>query len=119
MELQTALLAFGLPLAYQQFPEGSNPRPPYLVFLDKAPGSDVSTEDRSLDLKADNRTWLRRRRIRLELYTEQGDALASISLGESFEDYLDDQGIPYAYEGKAEIESEQLYMTVWTVTIMY
>jgi hypothetical protein len=121
IELQTALINFGLPLAYQQFPEAADARLPYLIFLDHIPGNPDSVESRGRDIKADNRNWLRVRRIRLELYTDAAPAAAleGVALAEALEDYLDGRGVVWDYEGKVRIETERMYMAAWSVTLMY
>ena len=105
-ELQTLLNSFGLPLAYELFPEESDPKPPYLVYM---------SQERGTDLKADNITHKRRRPIRVELYTVKKNP----QLEDDFEDFLDSQEIPFSFEGSMWISSEQLQMTAWTLTIMY
>lgn len=104
-ELEAVLKGFGIRLAYQGYPEESYPEPPYLIFLDIE----------GQDLKADNKTYFRRRPVRVELYTDTKDPI----LEKRFEDYLDENELPYGFEGSVYIRSERLNMAAWTVTIMY
>jgi hypothetical protein len=121
-ELQEELKLFGLPLAYQEFSEGDAPDLPYMVFLDHTRESPSRGEaSDAQDMKADNKTWLRSRRVYAELYTPAAPsaALDGIRLAEDFEDFMTGKGLLWNYEYKVRVPGQGMYMTVWTINIVF
>ena len=98
-EIATMISGIGLPYAYDHFPEGEGPNPPFICFY--FAGSD--------DLKADNLNYQRIRPLTLELYTDNKD----FDTEETVEAALNTAGLVYS-RSEIFIDSERLYEVVYT-----
>ena len=63
-ELNLMIAGFGLPYAYNEFPQGTEQAPPFICFL---------LDDASDDLMADNENYQAIRPLTIELYTDNKD----------------------------------------------
>ena len=98
-EVAQMINGIGLPYAYDHFPEGEGPNPPFICFY--FAGSD--------DLKADNTNYQRIRPLTLELYTDNKD----FDTEETVEAALNAAGLVYS-RSEIFIDSERLYEVVYT-----
>ena len=104
-ELYTTLKSiegFSNKVAYRQFPEKSAPKLPFIVYY-------VTSSDNET---ADNKVYLKRQNVTIELYSQNKD-VASENL---IEKALDDASIPWEkYE--EYIDSEHMYQISYEITI--
>lgn len=92
-----------LPYAYYQFPEGTGQEPPFLCYY--------YTDD--VDLQADDRNYVKIRRIVIELYTDEKDFV----LEQRVEDTLDAHELAYAKQ-ETHLPSERMYMVIYQTSIV-
>lgn len=102
-ELATMITGIGLPNAYDHFPEGQGPNPPFICFYFE--GSD--------DLAADDTNYQRIRPLTVELYTDNKD----FSTEETVEAALNGAGLVYS-RSETYIDSERLYEVAYTTDII-
>lgn len=97
-----SITGFETKVAYRQFREGNAPALPFIVYY-------VENSDNVL---ADNKVYLARQQVSIELYSQEKDA-ASEALVEA---KLDANDIPWE---KIEdyIDAEHMYMITYTITI--
>lgn len=102
-EVAQMIAGIGLPYAYDHFPEGQGPNPPFICFFFE--GSD--------DFAADNINFQRIRPLTLELYTDNKD----FALEETVEEALNSAGLYYT-RSEVYIDSERMYEVVFTTEII-
>lgn len=102
-EVATLIESIGLPFAYDHFPEGQGPNPPFICFY--FAGSD--------DLSADNTNYQRIRPLTLELYTDNKD----FTTEETVENALNAAGLVYS-RTEVYIGAERLYEVVYSTEII-
>lgn len=102
-EVATMIAGIGYANAYDHFPEGQGPNPPFICFY----------FDRSNDLAADNTNFQRIRPLTLELYTDNKD----FSAEEAVEAALNGAGLVYS-RTEVFIDSERLYEVVFSTDII-
>jgi hypothetical protein len=93
----------GLPFAYDHFPTGQGPDPPFICFY--LSGSD--------DFNADDTNYQKIRPLVLELYTDNKD----FPLEETVETALNGAGLVFSRE-ETYIDAERLYMVTFTAEII-
>ncbi len=105
-ELYQALKATGLPVVYSHWKAGDPlnqpPAPPYLIFQ-------FAESD---DLMADNHNYHAISAYDIELYSNRKDLAAEAKL----ENKLKELRIPYE-KSETRIESEELFMVLYEITI--
>lgn len=89
-------------IVYRQFKEGSAPALPFVCFY-------VNDTD---NFKADNKSYLKRQNIIVELYT----ATKSPATEQLIETALDNAGIPWDYT-ETYIDSESCYLIAYNVEV--
>ena len=102
-EVAAMIAGIKLPYAYDHFPEGQGPNPPFICFY----------FDGANDLAADNTNFQRIRPLTLELYTDNKD----FATEELVEAALNGAGLVYS-RSEVFIDSERLYEVVFTTDII-
>jgi len=103
-ELNTLISGFGLPYAYNEFPDGTEQEPPFICFL---------FGDSSSDLMADNMNYQPIRPLSIELYTENKD----FNLEMIIEAGLTAAGLAFV-RSETYLGSERMYQIVYDTTII-
>ena len=104
-ELYTALkgiTGFANKVAYRQFPEGNAPALPFIVYY-------VQNSD---NFGADNKVYLQKNEVTIELYTKNKDVTSEGLIEKLF----NDNDIPWR-KFEDYIESEHMNMVTYEVTI--
>ena len=94
-EVNTMIAGFGLPYAYNEFPQGTETAPPFICFL---------FQDGSDDLMADNTNYTKIRPLAIELYTDNKD----FATEETIEAALTSAGLAFQ-RSEVYIASERMY----------
>ena len=95
----------GIPYAYYQFKKKDAPGgPPFICFL--YPERD--------DFLADDENYRQITALRVELYTDAPD----FALEDSVEAALNGAGLVFTKDGPDYIESERMYMTTYSTTVL-
>lgn len=102
MSLLNSISEFNGKVAYSHFKEGSAPALPFICFY----------VDETDNFKADDKVYLKRQTILIELYT----STKSPSTEALVEKALDDAGIPWDYS-ESYIESESVYLITYEVEV--
>lgn len=102
-EVATMIAGTELPYAYDHFPEGQGPNPPFICFYYEG----------SNDLAADNTNYQRIRPLTLELYTDNKD----ITTEETVEAALNCAGLVFS-RSEVYIDSERLYEVTYFTQII-
>jgi hypothetical protein len=103
-ELNILISSFGLPYAYNQFPDDTEQEPPFICFL---------LGDSSGDLMADNINYQPIRPLSIELYTDNKD----FELEMTIEAGLLAAGLPFV-RSETYIDSERMFQIVYDTTII-
>lgn len=103
-ELNTLIANFGLPYAYNEFPENTQQAPPFICFL---------LDDNSADLMADNTNYQAIRPLSIELYTDNKD----FALEMVIEAALNAAGLPFA-RSETYIEKERMYKITYESEVL-
>lgn len=98
-ELNTFIASFGLPYAYNEFPDGTEQAPPFVCFL----------LDNSNDFLADNKNYQKIRELTIELYTDNKD----FGLENTIETALTEGGFVYV-RNETYLDSERMNMVTYT-----
>ena len=98
-ELNTIIASFGLPYAYNEFPENTQQTPPFICFL---------LDGNSVDLMADNKNYQAIRPLSIELYTDNKD----FDLERTIEAALKAAGLPFV-RSENYIEKERMYQITY------
>lgn len=101
-ELNNFIASFGLPYAYNEFPDNTPQEPPFVCFL----------LDSSSDFYADNTNYQRIRPARIELYTD----FKNFDLESRIETALNAAGLTYV-RAEGPIETERMYMVTYDFSI--
>ena len=101
-ELGDLLEKTNLPVAYNHFKTAQNL--PFIAYIDT--GTD--------NFIADNKVYHRVIRVNVELYTHVKDSKTEQLL----EDLLNNNEVPYNYTGTYFIESEDMYQTIYQITLI-
>ena len=92
------LQEMNIPFAYDHFPEGESPEPPFICYL--IPGSD--------NFAADGKVYFKMNEVRIEMYTDFKD----LNLESRVEAVLDGHEIFYN-KSETWIQSEKLYEVMY------
>lgn len=103
-ELNTIIASFGLPYAYNEFPENTQQTPPFICFL---------LDDNSADLMADNTNYQAIRPLSIELYTDNKD----FALEMTIEAALNAAGLPFV-RSETYIEKERMYQITYESEVL-
>ena len=98
-ELNTLIESFGLPYAYNEFPENTEQAPPFICFL---------LDNNSADIMADNTNYQAIRPLTIELYTDNKD----FELEMTIEAALQSAGLTYV-RSETYIEKERMYQITY------
>lgn len=100
-QIAEMIAGFGLPYAFNEFPDGTDQEPPFICFL-----YDYD------DFHADNVNYVGKVQLIIELYTAEKD----FALEASLEAYLTQQG--FAYDKTAtRIDSEKMWQIAYTMEV--
>lgn len=102
-QVATMISTIGLPYAYDHFTDNTERQPPFVCFI--FPESD--------DFAAENKNYVKIRRLQIELYTDNKDFV----LESQVEAVLEANGLPYETEG-AYLNDELMYMQTYTTEIL-
>lgn len=100
--LLNSITGFTDKVAYRQFEENAAPALPFIVYY----------EESTSNFKADNKVYLKRRNIVVELYSQEKDQASE----ELIEKLFDDNQIPWD-KTEEYIDSEHMYMVSYDITI--
>lgn len=103
-EIATMIAGIGLPYAYHHFEPGEAVDPPFICFLYPARN----------DFVADGKNYVKITELDVELYTDEPD----FTLEASVEDALDAADLVYTIEGPTYIDSERMYMTTFSTSVI-
>ncbi len=102
-ELNNFIASFGLPYAYNEFPNDTPQEPPFICFL----------LDSSSDFLADNTNFVKLRPLTIELYTDIKD----FTLESTIEAALTQGGFVYS-RSETYLDSEHMNMVVFTTEVI-
>lgn len=102
VELGVALEQVGVPVAYNHFK--SPQELPFICYL----------ETGTNNLNGDNKVFHKILTVDIELYTEDKDEALEMKI----ETVLDEQALPWEHGGAIFIEDENMYQTVYSVTLI-
>ena len=97
------IASIGLPYAYYQFPDGTEQEPPFIVFY--YPESD--------DFYADNKNYVDKRRMYVELYTNDKDFEKEATV----ENVLSSNGLTYR-KVETYINSERMFQITYETEVI-
>lgn len=103
-ELNTLIAGFGLPYAYNEFPENTQQTPPFICFL---------LDNNSADLMADNSNYQAIRPLTIELYTDNKD----FELETTIETGLQAAGLNFV-RSETYIEKERMYQITYESEVL-
>lgn len=103
-ELNTLIASFGLPYAYNEFPENTQQTPPFICFL---------LNDNSADLMADDTNYQAIRPLSIELYTDNKD----FALEMIIEATLKEAALPFV-RSETYIEKERMYQITYESEVL-
>ena len=103
--LNTIIASFGLPYAYNEFPENTQQTPPFICFL---------LDNNSADLMADNTNYQAIRPLSIELYTDNKD----FALEMTIEAALNAAGLPFMRSKETYIEKERMYQITYESEVL-
>lgn len=102
-ELNNFIASFGLPYAYNEFPDDTPQEPPFICFL----------LDSSSDFLADNTNFVKLRPLTIELYTDIKD----FTLESTIEAALTQGGFVYS-RSETYLDSEHMNMVVFSTEVI-
>jgi hypothetical protein len=102
-ELNAFIASFGLPYAYNEFPNGTEQEPPFVCFL-------LNTSN---DFLADDVNYQKIRELTIELYTDNKDFV----LENTIETALTQGGFVYR-RGETYLDSERMNMVIYTTNVI-
>lgn len=102
-ELNTFIAGFGLPYAYNEFPDDTPQTPPFICFM----------FDSSNDFVADGTNYAKIRPLTIELYTAEKD----FELEDTAEARLNAGGFVYSRD-ETYLEDERMNMVVYSTEIV-
>lgn len=102
-ELNNFIASFGLPYAYNEFPDDTHQEPPFICFL----------LDSSSDFLADNTNFVKLRPLTIELYTDIKD----FTLESTIEAALTQGGFVYS-RSETYLDSEHMNMVVYSTEVI-
>lgn len=102
-ELNNFIASFGLPYAYNEFPDNTPQEPPFVCFL----------LDSSSDFLADNSNFVKLRPLTIELYTDIKD----FALENTIEAALTQGGFVYS-RSETYLDSEHMNMVVYSTEVI-
>ena len=102
-ELNNFIASFGLPYAYNEFPDDTPQEPPFICFL----------LDSSSDFLADNTNFVKLRPLTIELYTDIKD----FTLESTIEAALTQGGFVYS-RSETYLGSEHMNMVVYSTSVI-
>ena len=102
-ELNNFIASFGLPYAYNEFPDDTPQEPPFICFL----------LDSSSDFLADNTNFVKLRPLTIELYTDNKD----FTLESTIEAALTQGGFVYS-RSETYLDSEHMNMVVYSTSVI-
>ena len=102
-EVSDMISTIGLPYAYYQFPDGTEQEPPFVVFY--YPESD--------DFYADNKNYVDKRRLYVELYTDNKDFEKEATV----ESVLSSNGLSYR-KVETYINSERMFQITYETEVI-
>ena len=103
-KVNTLVESFGLPYAYYQFPEGTAQETPFVCFF----------YPDNPDFYADDRLYMRRKTISIELYTSEKDWDTEALV----EDALAKNELAFSKE-ETWLASEQMHMVSYDMTVLF
>ena len=103
-ELNALIASFGLPYAYNEFPENTQQAPPFICFL---------LDGNSNDLMADDTNYQAIRPLSIELYTDNKD----FDMEMTIEAALKAAGLPFA-RSETYIEKERMYQITYESEVL-
>lgn len=103
-KIATMIAGIGLPYAYHHFEPAEAVDPPFICFL--YPGR--------VDFLADGTNYQKIVNLRIELYVDEPDFEKETAI----ENALAAAGMVYEAEGPVYIESEKMYMTIYSTSIL-
>lgn len=103
-ELNTIIASFGLPYAYNEFPENTQQTPPFICFL---------LDGNSADLMADDTNYQAIRPLSIELYTDNKD----FDMEMTIEAALKAAGLPFE-RSETYIEKERMYQITYESEVL-
>lgn len=101
-EVSDTIASIGLSYAYYEFPDGTEQEPPFVVYY--YPESD--------DFFADNKNYVDKRRLYVELYTNEKDFTTEATV----ESVLSSNGLTYR-KVETYIESERMYQITYETEV--
>lgn len=103
-QVKTMIAGFGLPYAYNQFPNGTEQTPPFICFM---------FDNSSDDLMADNMNYQAIRPLTIELYTDTKDFEKEATI----ETALKSAGLSYVRD-ETYIESERMFQITYDTEVI-
>lgn len=103
-QVKTMIAGFGLPYAYNQFPNGTEQTPPFICFM---------FDNSSDDLMADNMNYQAIRPLTIELYTDNKDFEKEATI----ETALKSAGLSYVRD-ETYIESEKMFQITYDTEVI-
>ena len=102
-QVATMISTIGLPYAYDHFTDDTERQPPFVCFI--FPESD--------DFAADDKNYVKIRRLQIELYTDNKDFEKEAIV----ESVLENNNLPYTSE-EGYLSDERMYMHTYTTKIL-
>ena len=103
-QVKTMIAGFGLPYAYNQFPNGTEQTPPFICFM---------FDNSSDDLMADNMNYQAIRPLTIKLYTDTKDFEKEATI----ETALKSAGLSYVRD-ETYIESERMFQITYDTEVI-